>query len=97
MHNGLIGEEVTLDLPCDADPSALLMGFVEELLEVGGGDADDPQRVVEELQRAVEELCDGNEDCQLEARLSITDEGIEETLSCAAAGTSERHLTVREA
>lgn len=56
MHKELIGQEASLSLPCTVDATALLLGFIEELMEVSGGKASDPERLEHDLREAVDAI-----------------------------------------
>ena len=106
MHQELIGQEASFRLPCGGEAPELLLSFIEELLEVGGSDADEPERLEEEMRAAVDALCGTTEpspsERELLATLKILEDCIEVRLSRAdgeeAEGADERRiLTVREA
>ena len=104
MHDKLVGTEASFKLPCSADATQLLLGFVEEILEVSGSDVNEPERLEDEMKAAVEALCNdpGHPDGVLQATFNLVDGGIEIRLGrvdgddpeSAGAGHT---VTVREA
>jgi hypothetical protein len=105
MHKELIGQEVSLSLPCTVDATALLLGFIEELMEVSGGEASDPDRIEHDLREAVGAIR-GSEcadtACDVVAIFEIHDRGVDIHLTCesqdvADAGTNEHVVAALEA
>ncbi|MFQ5742918.1 MAG: hypothetical protein ACE5HV_04935 [Acidobacteriota bacterium] len=102
MHEGLVGEEVLLDLPCGPGVPALMSGFVEELVSVGGGETENLEGFAAELGAAIESLCassslDSEGRCRLVARLLIGTDGLEVRLTCQQSDLGELRIDVREA
>ena len=85
MHKELIGQEASLSLPCTVDATALLLGFIKELMEVGGSEASDPDRLEHDLRQAVDAIrgdeC-GDAACDVVAIFEIHERGVEVRLSC---------------
>lgn len=92
MHKELIGQEASLSLPSTIDASEVLFGFIEELMDVSGDEAHAPDRVKEDLSRAIDRMrADAAVDnsCNVVARLEIHADGVEIHLTC------ENHDAVR--
>lgn len=96
MDERLMGEEVALELPCTAEAPALVLRFVEELLEVVGSEPYDARGLEAALEAAVGELCDATAEGppRLQARLRITANGVDVRLARPQAGDRERRLEV---
>jgi len=105
MHKELIGQEASLSLPCTLDAAPLLLGFVEELMEVSGGEASDPDRLEHDLRQAVDAICNHeavDECCNVVAVFEIHDRGVDVRLTCenqsaADVGIVEQLVAAREA
>ena len=105
MHKELIGQEASMRLPCTLDATALLLGFIEELMEVSGGETSDPDRLEHDLRGAVDAICrhDSAElACGVVATLEIHDRGVDvritaESGGAASAGVSEQLVAALEA
>ena len=109
MDESFLGHEATFSLPCDASVVPLLMGFIEELLMVGGSDVEAPEKVEEQLRGAVEKICgrgapegkspkDSGSAARDEIRvtLSIVADGIEARFSSQHDGLDLPSILVRE-
>jgi len=84
MHEELIGQEASLSLPCSVSPTPLLLGFIEELMEVDGSEPSDPEGLEKELQGAVDALCVAagtDPECTLVASLEIRSDSVEVRLT----------------
>jgi hypothetical protein len=93
MHKELIGKEASLSLPCSFDATALVLGFIDELMEVGGGETSDPERLEGELRAAVGAICRPGDDCgQVVVRFAIHDRGVDVLLTCENHGAGEQHV-----
>lgn len=94
MHKELVGQEASLRLPCNIDVIALLLGFIEELMEVSDSETHEPEALEGELKAAVAAVCgeaaaDGAEpSCHLAATMTIRDDHVEVHLACEEAGPS---------
>lgn len=108
MHKELIGQEASLSLPCTVDATALLLGFIEELIEVSGGEASDPDHLEHDLREAVDAIraIRGDEcvdtACDVVAIFEIHARGVDVRLTCANqdaadVGTDERVVAALEA
>ncbi|MGD8329510.1 MAG: hypothetical protein PVJ49_08735 [Acidobacteriota bacterium] len=94
-----------MSLPCTLDAAPLLLGFIEELMEVSGGEASEPDRLEHDLRQAVDAICNhaaGDERCSVVAVFEIHDRGVDVRLTCenqAAAdiGMVEQVIAAREA
>ncbi len=100
MDESFVGHEARFSLPCDDSVASLLMGFVAEVLMVGGSDGEAPEQVEEQSRVAIEEICgrrDGANDVtladadpgsrvEIRATLSIVGEGVEVKLRSAHDG-----------
>ncbi|MCH7825364.1 MAG: hypothetical protein IH849_11215 [Acidobacteria bacterium] len=85
MHEELIGQEASLSLPCDVDATSLLLGFIEELMEAGCSEAEDPEGLENRLKEAVGTIFrhDGvGEACHVVATFEIHDNRIDVRLTC---------------
>ena len=85
MHKELIGQEASLSLPCVVDAAPLLLSFIEELMEVDGGESSAPDRLEHDLREAVNAICrHGSVDacCSVVAVFEIHDEGVDVHLTC---------------
>ena len=101
MHKALIGQEASLRLPCTVDVTALLVSFIDELMEVSGSETDNPERLEEDLKAIIDEVCAHDASCDLVVTLTIQDDGVEMHMVCEvgeapAAGSEARIITVRE-
>lgn len=95
MHKELIGKEASLSLPCSFDATALVLGFIEELMEVGGGETGDPERLEGELRAAVGAICstEGDNGCgHVVVRFAIHDRGVDVHLACENHGDGAEHV-----
>lgn len=84
MHKELIGQEASLTLPCSVDATALLLGFVEELMEVSGSETGEPERLEGDLRAAVAAICrtaDSPGTLQVVATFAIRDDGVDVRLA----------------
>ena len=102
MHRELVGQEASLRLPCNIDVTALLLGFIEELMEVSGSETHEPDAFVGELKAAVVAVCgeaaaDSVDPCDLVATMTIRDDHVEVHLACKDAGPSAHVVAAREA
>lgn len=105
MHKELIGQQALLSMPCTLDATALLLGFIEELMEVSGGETSDPERLEHDLRQAVDAICRHDavdETCNVVAKLAIHDAGVDVHLTCenhvaADVGIVEQVVAAREA
>ena len=102
MHEELIGQEASLSLPCDVDATALLLGFIEELMEVSGGEAEDPDGLESSLNEAVGAIRRHQRDadaCQVVATFEIHGGGVDVRLTCDAHDTDnvQQVVVAREA
>jgi len=85
MHKELIGQGASLSLPCAVDAAPLLLGFIEELMEVGGGESSDLDRLEHDLREAVNAICrhgSVNACCSVVAVFEIHNEGVDVHLTC---------------
>ena len=98
MHEELIGQEASLSLPCTVNATSLLLGFIEELMEAGGDEADDPGGLESALEEAVGAICghDGVADaCHVVATFEIHDNHIDVQLTCDTHDAADvRHVIV---
>ncbi len=95
MHKELIGQEASLSLPCTVDSTALLLGFIEELMEVSGAETSEPERLEQDLRQAIDAICRDDEDaaaCHVVATLEIHDSGVDVRLNCERQGTADNGL-----
>lgn len=86
MHKELIGQEASLRLPGTVDAAALLLGFIEELMEVSGGGASDADRLEHDLREAVDALRGDrcvDTACDVLAIFDIHERGVDVRLTCA--------------
>jgi hypothetical protein len=63
----------------------LLLGFIEELMEVGGGEASDLGRLEHDLRNAVDAICRHDAvdlECSVVATFEIHDRGVDVRLTC---------------
>ena len=105
MHKQLIGQEASLTLPCTVDAAALLLGFVEELMEVSGSETGEPERLEVDLRQAVAAICqadDGTGSVQLAATFEIQDRSVGVRLTCVDheardLGVAEQFVVAHEA
>jgi hypothetical protein len=105
MHKELIGQHASLSLPCSVDATALLLGFIEELMEVSGDETGDPGRLESDLRAAVAAICahrGENGVVQVLANIEIHDRGVDVRLTCenpdaADLGISEQLVVAHEA
>ncbi len=105
MHKELIGQEASLSLPCTANATPLLLGFIEELMEVSGSETSDPERLGEELNKALGVLCaalDADPECNIVVVFDIRQDSVEVRLSCEDGespepGAAEHVVTAHEA
>ena len=94
MHRELVGQEASLRLPCDIDVTALLLGFIEELMEVSGSETHEPDAFQGELKAAVSAVCGeaaadfAARSCHLVATMTIRDDHVEVHLACKETGSS---------
>ena len=109
MDESFVGHEAKFSLPCDDSVVPLLMGFIEELLLVGGGDVEAPEQVEEQIRVAMDEICrrpggregapastDSGANSDLRATLSIVAEGVEVRFSSPRGGSELPVILVRE-
>ena len=85
MHEEMIGQEASLSLPSDVDATSLLLGFIEELMEAGNSETEDPEGLENSLKAAIGAIFrhDGvAEACHLVATFDIHDIGIDVRLTC---------------
>jgi len=84
MHKELVGQEASLSLPCTVDATALLFGFVEELMEVSGDEASDPDALQQDIRTAVDAICaqTADEGCDVVATFAIVEDGVDLHLTC---------------
>ena len=85
MHEEMIGQEASLSLPSDVDATSLLLGFIEELMEAGNSETEDPEGLENSLKAAIGAIFrhDGvAEVCHLVATFDIHDTGIDVRLTC---------------
>jgi hypothetical protein len=85
MHEEMIGQEASLSLPSDVDATSLLLGFIEELMEAGNSETEDPEGLENSLKAAIGVIFrhDGvAEACHLVATFDIHDIGIDVRLTC---------------
>ena len=97
MHKELIGQEASLILPCSVDATALLLGFVEELMEVSGSETGEPERLESELRDAVAAICrntEGGDSLQVVATFQIRDSQVDVRLACEGPGASPEERVV---
>lgn len=90
MHKELIGQEASLRLPCSVDATALLLGFVEELMDVSGSETGEPERLESDLREAVAAICShaGAADAlQVVATFEIHDRSVDVRLACGGPET----------
>jgi len=102
MHEELIGQEASLSLPCTVNATSLLLVFIEELMEAGGDEADDPDGLESALEEAVGAIFghDGVADaCHVVATFEIHANSIDVRLTCDAHDAADvQHVVVaREA
>jgi len=110
MDESFVGHEARFSLPCDDSMVSLLMGFIAELLVVGGSDVEAPEQVEEQIRVAIEEICgrrdgadgvtladaDPGSRAEIRATLSIVGEGVEVKLRSAHDGRELPPILVRE-
>ena len=85
MHKELVGQEALLSLPSTVDAADLLLVFIEELMEVDGGESSDPDRLESELREAIESIRSHEQstaDCNVVARFDIRGDGVDVRLTC---------------
>ncbi len=85
MHEELIGQEASLSLPSDVDATSLVLGFIEELMEAGNSETEDPEGLESSLKAAIGAIFhhDGvAEACHVVATFDIHDTGIDVRLTC---------------
>ena len=85
MHEELIGQEASLSLPSDVEATSLLLGFIEELMEAGNSETEDPEGLENSLKAAIRAIFrhDGvAEACHLVATFDIHGTGIDVRLTC---------------
>ncbi len=107
MHKELVGQEASFSLPCNIDVTALLLVFIEELMEVSGSETHEPDAFEGELKAAVAAVCgeaaadSADRSCHLVATMTIRDDHVEVHLACEEAGPSAvddaQVVTAREA
>ena len=92
-------------LPCTVDATVLLLGFIEELMEVSGDEVSDSNRLEHDLRGAVDAICrhhSADAACSVVASFEIHDRGVDVRLTCETqdavdAGASEQVVAVLEA
>ena len=92
MHEEMIGQEASLSLPSDVDATSLLLGFIEELMEAGNSETEDPEGLENSLKAAIGAIFrhDGvAEACHLVATFDIHDTGIDVRLTCDTHDTAD--------
>ena len=85
MQKELIGQNASLSLPGSVDAATLLLGFIEELMEVSDAETSDPERLETDLREAVAVLCQhgsGDGALQVVANFEIHDRGVDVRLTC---------------
>lgn len=105
MHKELIGQQASLSLPCSVDAATLLLGFIEELMEVSDAETSEPERLETDLREAVATLCQhggGNGALQVVATFEIHERGVDvrltrENKDAAELDIVEQHVVAHEA
>ncbi len=101
MHKKLIGQEASLTLPCSIDATPLLLGFVEELMEVSGSEAGEPERLESDLREALAAICrqaNGDDASRVAATFEIHDNSVDVRLAYVGpdASIDERVVVAHE-
>ena len=110
MDESFVGHEAKFSLPCDDSVVPLLMSFIEELLMVGGSNVEAPDHVEEQIRLAIDEICgrrggaagappadaESGAKGELQATLSIVEEGVEIKLGSPHGGRELPPILVRE-
>jgi len=95
MHKELIGQEAALTLPCNVDATALLMCFIDELMEVSDGETGDPEGLESSIKEAVEAICGQDrvdDTCHVIATFDITEAGVDVHLTCDIHQDNVQHV-----